>query len=200
MDVSNTINVDASWKRLAMGKGVWVLMQLRRKKMRQRQQSTITFLASWKGRVKDFRVKEGTKYIKEILVQHVYMHRELVLQEYPASLPHCRPNCKLIFKTIFLTKRFCFFITKSVFFIFSDLYPSSYEEWQPIECILRFFNVVHGAIVELEYKHRLYNRVGEIGYILFLSLLSIVRQCSFLSWHIAKARSPCLEYKKLAYS
>lgn len=53
---------------------------------RRKKQSTNRFLASWKGRVKDFKVKEGTKCIKEILIQHFYMHQELVLQDYPSYL------------------------------------------------------------------------------------------------------------------
>ena len=78
-----------------VGKGAWVLMQPKRSKKRsKKQQSTSAFLTSWKGRVKGFRVKEGRRYVKEILVQHVYMHRELQLREYPAYLPHHRPNCK----------------------------------------------------------------------------------------------------------
>ena len=76
-------------------KGAWVLMQPKSiKKKSKNQQSTSTFMASWKGRVKDFRVKEGRRCIKEILVQHVYMHRDLVLWKSPASLPHHTPNCK----------------------------------------------------------------------------------------------------------
>ena len=54
-----------------------------------------------------------------------------------------------IWNKIVFNKRALFFINKDYLFIVSNLYPSSHEEWQPIKCILGFFDVVYGAIGEL---------------------------------------------------
>ena len=35
-----------------------------------------------------------------------------------------------------------------------DVYPSSYEEWEPVECILGIFNVVHAHIGQCQYDGR----------------------------------------------
>ena len=44
---------------------------------------------------------------------------------------------------------------------FSDLYPSSYEEWQLVKCILGFLDVLHVAIGELQYQCRSGNQLVE---------------------------------------
>lgn len=91
IETSNRITEAGTWERLVISRGDWVLMQPNRR--RKRKYSNI-FLESWKGRVKAFRVAEGKKIIKEVLVQHVYMHRELVVEQYPPYLQKNRPNCK----------------------------------------------------------------------------------------------------------
>lgn len=93
IETSNRITEAGTWERLVISRGDWVLMQPNRR--RKRKYSNI-FLESWKGRVKDFQVAEGKKSIKEVLVQHVYMHRELVVEQYPPYLPKNRPNCKCL--------------------------------------------------------------------------------------------------------
>ena len=108
IEVSNIVTANASWKMFEVGKGAWVLMQPKRSKKRsKKQQSTSAFLTSWKGRVKGFRVKEGRRCVKEILVQHVYMHRELQLREYPAYLPHHKPNCKHMIQLKLFSRHNC---------------------------------------------------------------------------------------------
>ena len=64
---------------------------------RRRKQTTSKnlFRAAWKGRVKDFKIQVGKTTIKEVLVQHVYMHNELVVDSVGAmGLPTHRTNCK----------------------------------------------------------------------------------------------------------
>lgn len=45
----------------------------------------------------------------------------------------------------------------------TDIYPSSYEEWQPVECILGFMDVLHGSIGELQYAGRRSIQLAEAG-------------------------------------
>ena len=87
---SSTIKTEGTWERFSVSKGAWVLMQPRKRK---RPQTKNIFLASWKGRVRDFKITKGKISVKEVLIQHVYMHKELVLRDYPKDLPQHRPNC-----------------------------------------------------------------------------------------------------------
>ena len=86
----NTMDDMNQWIPLTIVRGSWVLMQAQRKKRR----SSNEFLNSWKGRVKDFKLANNQKIVKEVLIQHVYMHQELRLDERPQNLPLHRPNCK----------------------------------------------------------------------------------------------------------
>ena len=43
--------------------------------------------------MKDFKIEVGKTTVKEVLIQHVYMHNELVLDT-KRGLPTHRPNCK----------------------------------------------------------------------------------------------------------
>ena len=90
--IYNTMDESNQWIPLTIVKGSWVLLQARRRKRRH----TNEFLTSWKGRVKDFKLAENRKTVKEVLIQHVYMHKELRLEERPMNLPLHRPNCKLL--------------------------------------------------------------------------------------------------------
>lgn len=47
--------------------------------------------------------------------------------------------------------------------VFSDVYPSSYKEWQPVESIVGVFNVTHGFIGEQQYAGRLHSSLAKIG-------------------------------------
>ena len=44
-----------------------------------------------------------------------------------------------------------------------DIYPSSYQEWQPGECILGFMDVLHGSIGELQYSGRSATQLSQSG-------------------------------------
>ena len=90
--IYNTMDESNQWIPLTIVKGSWVLLQARRRKRRH----TNGFLTSWKGRVKDFKLVENRKTVKEVLIQHVYMHKELRLEERPMNLPLHKPNCKLL--------------------------------------------------------------------------------------------------------
>ena len=90
--IYNTMDERNQWIPLTIVGGSWVLMQARRRKRR----STNKFLNSWKGRVKNFKLGENRKTVKEVLIQHVYMHRELKLEERPQNLALHRPNCELL--------------------------------------------------------------------------------------------------------
>ena len=75
--INNTLDENNQWIPQTIVKGSWVLLQARQGKRRSKNE----FLSSWKGRVKDFRLAENKKTVKEVLIQHVYMHKELCLDE-----------------------------------------------------------------------------------------------------------------------
>ena len=107
--IANILDEENQWMPLTIVKGSWILLQSTKRKRR----SSNEFLASWKGRVKDFKLKENNKVVKEVLVQHVYMHKELTLTEWPQNLPIHRPNCKFLqflvyyFWNFKISKNFC---------------------------------------------------------------------------------------------
>lgn len=88
--IPNSINKDNMWTEIHITKGSWVLMQPRRRKHNTNKN---IFRSAWKGRVKDFKIEVGKTTVKEVLIQHVYMHNELVLDT-ESGLPTHRPNCK----------------------------------------------------------------------------------------------------------
>ena len=47
--------------------------------------------------------------------------------------------------------------------LFAVLYPSSYEEWQPVECIIGILNVVHSHIGQLQYEGRSPKSLADAG-------------------------------------
>ena len=57
--------------------------------------------------------------------------------------------------TLYLTDLFVFSVL--------DIYPSSYQEWQPGECILGFMDVLHGSIGELQYSGRSATQLSQSG-------------------------------------
>ena len=93
--VANKVNTQNQWNQLKISKGSWVLMQPRRRKLATNKS---IYTLAWKGKIKDFKIEVGKTTIMEVLVQHVYMHKELVLSrgELP-SLPSHRSNCKCSF-------------------------------------------------------------------------------------------------------
>ena len=90
--IPNTINEDNKWIEIQITKGSWVLMQPRRHKHNNKRN---LFKSAWKGCVKDFKIEVGRTTIKKVLVQHVYMHNERVLdrEDSKGLLTH-KPNCK----------------------------------------------------------------------------------------------------------
>ena len=90
--IYNTMDERNQYIPLTIVKGSWVLLQARRRKRR----STNEFLNCWKGRVKEFKLAENKKIVKKVLIQHVYMHRELKLEKRPINLALHRPNCKFL--------------------------------------------------------------------------------------------------------
>lgn len=64
---------------------------------RRRKQagSSNAYRASWKGRILDFRTIDGKKTIKEVLVQHVWSHTDIVKHGGDvSSIKNPRCNCK----------------------------------------------------------------------------------------------------------
>lgn len=90
--VTNVLDEDNKWTPLTITKGSWILLQTRKRKAKHANE----FLDQWKARVKDFSLSGTQKTIREVLVQHVYMHKELSLCTWPEGLPKRRPNCKLV--------------------------------------------------------------------------------------------------------
>ena len=89
----DTNNKDESWIPLTIHKGMWILMQ---QSKRIKSSTTNPYLAGWKGIIRDFRFGDNRKTVKEVLVQHVYMHKELFFDTESSILPLYRPNCKLL--------------------------------------------------------------------------------------------------------
>lgn len=63
------------WKSLQISKGTWVLLQPRRRKSTK---SNNPFRAAWKARILDFKHANGRKIINEVLVQHVFSHKDVI--------------------------------------------------------------------------------------------------------------------------
>ncbi len=81
-----------TWTEVLISKGTWVLMQPRGGK---RKRDGSVYKWAWKGRAVDFRIPQGKTTVKEVLVQHVYMHHQIVMAPgYGTGLPTHRPNCK----------------------------------------------------------------------------------------------------------
>lgn len=102
-----------TWTEVLISKGSWVLMQPRRGK---RKHGGSVYKWAWKGRVVEFRIPQGKTTVKEVLVQHVYMHHQVVMAPgYDTGLPPHRPNCKFGLTSCFS----CFII---VLVITSEIY------------------------------------------------------------------------------
>ena len=91
------------------------------------------------------------------------------------------------------------FMSTCCFVLFADLYPSSYEEWQPIQSIVGIINCIHSFIGEQQYEGRKHGDLAKVGiffYDHFYNVSPSLENCtlhklplpSFLSteWH-----SPC---------
>lgn len=80
------------WKSLQISKGTWVLLQPRRRKSTR---SNNPYRAAWKARIIDFKHAKGRKTIKEVLVQHVFSHTDVIAHGGDVSrVKNPRCNCK----------------------------------------------------------------------------------------------------------
>ncbi|KAI5056110.1 hypothetical protein GOP47_0029631 [Adiantum capillus-veneris] len=129
-----SISVENQWVGQRINKGSWVLMQPRRPK---RSSGINVYRSAWKARVLDFKVEIGKRSVKEVLVQHVFTHPEVIANGGNVSDIH-QPRCNYV-------------------------YPSSYEQWEPVECIIGLFHVVHAHIGSLQYSRRSSKRLADEG-------------------------------------
>ena len=91
VELFNSFDMDhGRWLSTTVTVGTWVLLQTRRRKRTGNE-----FVNSYKGRVKDFRMSQTGKTVKEVLIEHAYMHSELRLRDSPSGFPTHRPNCEL---------------------------------------------------------------------------------------------------------
>ena len=90
----NTTDQNGQWIPITIHKGTWILMQQNK---RIKSSTKNSFLTGWKGIVKDFSFGDNKKSIKEVLVQHVYMHNDLHIDSESSVLPLHRPNCKTLY-------------------------------------------------------------------------------------------------------
>ena len=59
----------------------------------------------------------------------------------------------------------------------SDIYPSSYEEWQPIECIVGIIHVLHGHVGKLHYDGRSGGSLADEGIFFYDHFYQLVDRC-----------------------
>lgn len=103
MCIYNRVDGDERWIPIIIKIGSWITM-LPNKRRKFNEQSN-HFISAWKGKVKDFKVDKGKKMV---LIQHVYMHKELQLLP-NIALPRHRANCKsLIFTSFYCLISNCF--------------------------------------------------------------------------------------------
>ena len=100
MCVYNRIDKRERWKPLLIKKRSWITMQQDRRRKINIEQNQ--FISGWKGKVKEFKIEKRKGMV---LVQHVFMHRELQIPK-DTSLPRLGPNCK--FPHCRNTPNFCY--------------------------------------------------------------------------------------------
>ena len=66
---------------------MWILMQQSKEITIHKGVWIYGFLIGWKGIVRDFTFGVKQKAIKEVLMQHVYMHKDLHIDPESSSLP-----------------------------------------------------------------------------------------------------------------
>ncbi len=157
----NSYNDQNQWNPLSISKGSWIIMQ--QSKRRKKSTTNNQFLSCWKGRVKDFRATSSGKVVKEILVQHVFMHKELHLQQGVYNLHLHRPNCKFYFPLFFMFLCSFEFYCEISYASFLDLYPSNIEDWEPVECVVDIIEVIPAMVGEEMYKGRAKGSLAKNG-------------------------------------
>lgn len=75
----------------------WVTMQPgSRGQYRVKGKASEDLAKHWKGRILDFKMALGGKTVKEVLIQHVFMQKEInvgPLEGLPRHRPHCKCLC-----------------------------------------------------------------------------------------------------------
>ena len=90
--ISNTLDEDNKQNPITLRKGSWTLLQIEKRKILFPSE----FLDHWKARVKDFSLLGTQKIVREVLVQHMYMHKKLSFATWLKGLPLRRLNCEYI--------------------------------------------------------------------------------------------------------
>ena len=88
MCIHNRVDEEERWIPIIIKKGSWITMQ--QNKRRKLNPTMSHYINAWKGRVKEFKLDAGKKMV---LVQHIYMHKDLHLHR-NTTLPRHRPKCK----------------------------------------------------------------------------------------------------------
>lgn len=77
----------------------WVTMQPgNRGQYRVKGKASEDLAKHWKGRILDFKMAPGGKTVKEVLIQHVFMQKEInvgPLEGLPRHRPHCKCLCSV---------------------------------------------------------------------------------------------------------
>ena len=91
--VHNTYNEDDdSWIPSTIRIGSWVMLQRRKQKRAEKNE----YREHFKGRVQAFKVDQKSLLVTEVLIQHVYHHKELRVKDNQSVLPPNRPNCEYV--------------------------------------------------------------------------------------------------------
>ena len=75
MCVYNKDDAKERWIPTIIKTGSWITMQL--SKRRKINEKLSHFITAWKGKVIKFKIEKGKKMV---LIQHVYMHKEIFIQ------------------------------------------------------------------------------------------------------------------------
>lgn len=120
--IFNNFNIDTQqWIPTILPLNSWVMLQ---KRKRQRQSGNHNdYKNSFKGRVIDFKVV-GT-CVKEVRIQHAYMHSEIKLRTWPKGIPLHRPNCKIFLPDMNVrAQKFCnvvCYVLENVFVLYRHI-------------------------------------------------------------------------------
>ena len=88
MCIYNRVDEEERWIPNIIKIGSWITMQ--QNKRRKLNVQSIHSITTWKGKVKEFKIEKGKKMV---LVQHIFMHKELHIQT-SIALPQHRPDSK----------------------------------------------------------------------------------------------------------
>ena len=93
----NTKDENEDWIPQVYRKYSWVTMQPgSRGQYRVKGKASEDLTKHWKGRILDFKMALGGKTVKEVLIQHVFMQKEINMGP-DVGLPRYRPHCKYMY-------------------------------------------------------------------------------------------------------